>query len=281
MALVQVMEDADIPRRHGLSLSSTFVDGPTRAVPAVMRGDIDVIITGAAPAVTAIAQNADLAISASIASGWSHSIYADPSIHDPGNLVGKNIAITGYHSLDHEGILDRLRAWKINEDSVNFVIVAGGQANRLAALESGSVSAVALEPPLMLQAREAGFVELADLSTVPSLIATTSLLTTRRYLDRNQEAMRRLIAALNEAIRLYKSNEPLTIGALATFLSLDPERDRAALLATRKFYTSLYASDLHPSIEGLRLAIEMAGMANPDVAGLTPQQVIDSRGFAD
>ena len=58
--------------------------------------------------------------------------------------MGKNIAITGYHSLDHEGILDRLRAWKISEDSVNFVIVAGGQANRLAALESGSVSAVAL-----------------------------------------------------------------------------------------------------------------------------------------
>jgi hypothetical protein len=31
----------------------------------------------------------------------------------------------------------------------------------------------------------------------------------------------------------------------------------------------------------LRLAIQMAGMANPDVKGLDPQQVIDIRGFRD
>jgi ABC-type nitrate/sulfonate/bicarbonate transport system substrate-binding protein len=281
MALVQVLDDGGISQKHGLNLTSTFVDGPTRSLPALMRGDIDFVITGAGPAVTAIAQNADLAIIASIASGWAHAIYAEPSIQTPEQLVGKNIAITGHHSLDHEGILERLRAWRIAEDSVTFVIVAGGQANRLAALESGSVSAVALEPPLSLQARDSGFVELADLSTLGSPVATTSLISTRGYVERNQAAVRRLLAACQEAIQAYKADESLTLGALANFLSLDLDRDRATLLATRKFYSSLYVNDMRPSAEGVRLAIQMAGAANPDVARLSPQQVVDSRGFAN
>src|SRR5262249_30347505 len=150
--------------------------------------------------------------------------------------------------LDHEGILDRLRSWKIDESSVNFLVVAGGQANRFATLQSGSVSAVAVEPPLTLQARQAGVVELADLGQVPSAIATTVLLTTHGYVDRNQQAVQQLISAFDEAIQVYRGDEATTISALAAFLDLDSQQERAALLATREFYAARYATDLRPSI---------------------------------
>jgi len=281
MGLVKVMEDAGLFRKYGLVTSPTFVDGPARAVPALMHGDIDVTVTGAAPALTAIAQNPELAIVACIATGWVHALWADPTIRGPEDLVGKNVGITAFHSLDHEGILDRLRAWNIDPSTITFVVIAGGIATRLAALQSGSVSMVALEPPFTLQARDAGFVELADLSKVPSPVATTVLLTTRAYVDRSQEALSRLIGAYVDAVQVYRTDEASTIRSLAAFLDRTAPEDREALLETREFWGRRYANDLRPPIEGLRLTIQMTSLANPAVAGLAPEQVVDTRGFAN
>ena len=281
MALVKVTEDAGLFRKYGLVTSPTFVDGPARAVPALMHGDIDVTVTGAAPALTAIAQNPDLVIVACIATGWSHSLWAEPTIRGPEDLVGKNVGITAIHSLDHEGILDRLRAWNIDPSTITFVVIAGGIGTRFAALQSGSVSMVALEPPLTSQARDAGFVELADLSKVPSPIATTVLLSTRAYVDRNQEAVRRLISAYVDGVQVYRTDEASTIRSLAAFLDRTAPEDREALLETREFWSRRYTNDLRPSIEGLRLTIQMTSLANSAVAGLTPEQVVDTRGFTN
>jgi ABC-type nitrate/sulfonate/bicarbonate transport system substrate-binding protein len=95
-----------------------------------------------------------------IMDGLDHVLVAAPNIKRVEDLKGKNIGISSFGGAPHNQMVMILRKYNMNPDrDVTFLQVGGG-ATRYTALESGSIHATMLVPPMNKVAREKGFNEL-------------------------------------------------------------------------------------------------------------------------
>ncbi len=95
-----------------------------------------------------------------IMDGLDHVLVASPNIKRVEDLKGKNIGISSFGGAPHNEMVIILRKYGMNPDrDVTFLQIGGG-ATRYTALESGSIHATMLVPPMNKVAREKGFNEL-------------------------------------------------------------------------------------------------------------------------
>jgi ABC-type nitrate/sulfonate/bicarbonate transport system substrate-binding protein len=95
-----------------------------------------------------------------IMDGLDHVLVAAPNIKRVEDLKGKNIGISSFGGAPHNQMVMILRKYNMNPDrDVTFLQIGGG-ATRYTALESGSIHATMLVPPMNKVAREKGFNEL-------------------------------------------------------------------------------------------------------------------------
>ncbi len=95
-----------------------------------------------------------------IMDGLDHVLVASPNIKRVEDLKGKNIGISSFGGAPHNEMVIILRKYGMNPDrDVTFLQIGGG-ATRYTALESGSIHATMLVPPMNKVAREKGFNEI-------------------------------------------------------------------------------------------------------------------------
>jgi len=95
-----------------------------------------------------------------IMDGLDHVLVANANIKRVEDLKGKNIGISSFGGAPHNEMVIILRKYGMNPDrDVTFLQIGGG-ATRYTALESGSIHATMLVPPMNKVAREKGFNEI-------------------------------------------------------------------------------------------------------------------------
>jgi len=95
-----------------------------------------------------------------IMDGLDHVLVASANIKRVEDLKGKNIGISSFGGAPHNEMVIILRKYGMNPDrDVTFLQIGGG-ATRYTALESGSIHATMLVPPMNKVAREKGFNEI-------------------------------------------------------------------------------------------------------------------------
>jgi NitT/TauT family transport system substrate-binding protein len=95
-----------------------------------------------------------------IMDGLDHVLVAAPSIKRVEDLKGKNVGISSFGGAPHNQMVMILRKYNMNPDKDVTFLQIGGGATRYTALESGSIHATMLVPPMNKVAREKGFNEL-------------------------------------------------------------------------------------------------------------------------
>ena len=95
-----------------------------------------------------------------IMDGLDHVLVAAPNIKRVEDLKGKNIGISSFGGAPHNQMVMILRKYNMNPDKDVTFLQIGGGATRYTALESGSIHATMLVPPMNKVAREKGFNEL-------------------------------------------------------------------------------------------------------------------------
>ena len=89
-----------------------------------------------------------------------YSLIARPDIHNIKDLRNKKIALTGLGGTSHVALQISLEA--VGENQKTFVYIGMGGAQLLPALESGTVEAALLSPPMLYFAKKKGFRELLE-----------------------------------------------------------------------------------------------------------------------
>ena len=149
----------------------------------------------------------------SLMDGSDHVLVSSPAIKRVEDLKGKRIGISSFGGAPHNQTAIILRKYGLNpEKDVTFLQIGGGTA-RYMALESGSIQATMLVPPLNKVAREKGFNELLPFNNVMRVpLSGLSV-----HIDRIKESpdeIVRMIKALLNSMEYIRANRTEILGFL-------------------------------------------------------------------
>src|ERR1043166_3698453 len=149
-----------------------------------------------------------------------YSLLARPEFKTLKELRSKRIGIGGLGDTTEVSLRIGLEA--VGENPKDFVILGVGTPNLMSALESGSVEAAELNPPLLFYAKRKGFRELLDIGAhvkMP-LGGLTTLVST---IQNRPDEMRRFIRAMQVAKRTLLQSKDKGIELMIRFLKVNRE----------------------------------------------------------
>lgn len=278
-ASVWIPYEAGIFRKHGLDVELLYVGGGGRAAQVVQSGEVPIgIFTGGAVINSHLA-GGDLVVIASSMNVMTFSVMARPEIRRAEDLKGKKIGISRFGSATDFGLRYVEDQWPVKRQRDFAVLQLGGMPELLTALKAGALDAAVVNAELAIMARKQGFRELADIAKMGLNFPTSSIVTTRSFIKRNENTVRKFIRGFVEGVHHGKTQRPFSIQVMQKYLrSSDPG-----------MFNDLYELYIvqnipripRPSPEALKTVLQQMAETDPRVAKLSPEQFIDARFFQE
>jgi NitT/TauT family transport system substrate-binding protein len=174
---------------------------------ALSSGDVKLLLTTGAIALQANMAGGEMVIVAGVTHRLPYQIIARPEIKSAADLKGKRVAISRFGSSSEWIIRMALAKLGLDPDKDFALIQAGGQGERLAAMQTNAVQATQLAPPISNNAvQKLGMRELMDISKLEITYPLVSLITTRTFLQSNRPLIKRFLTALTTALHAYRDD---------------------------------------------------------------------------
>jgi ABC-type nitrate/sulfonate/bicarbonate transport system substrate-binding protein len=149
-----------------------------------------------------------------------YSLISRPEFQNAKDLRNKKIALTGLGGTSHVSLQIALES--VGESPKNFIYIGMGGTQLLPALESGTVDAALLSPPMLYFAKKKGFKELLDVGSRAKmpLGGLTVMVSTIR--NRSDE-LKRVIKSLQSAKQEILKSREKSVAMISSFLQVDRE----------------------------------------------------------
>ena len=149
-----------------------------------------------------------------------YSLMARPEFRTLSQLRSRRLAVGGLGDTTEVSLRIGLEA--AGESSKDFVILGVGNTNLMSALESGSVEAALLNPPILYYAKRKGFRDVLDIGerVKMPLGGLTTMVST---IQNRAVEMRRLIRSMQTAKRALLQSKEKSIEVMMRFLKLNRE----------------------------------------------------------
>jgi ABC-type nitrate/sulfonate/bicarbonate transport system substrate-binding protein len=272
-APIWIAVEEGLGRKHSLDIEAIY-GGRISPGLLLQSGEVQYAIqTGFGTVQSYAGGRKDSAIIASFANTTGFSIYSKPQITKSADLRGKVIAAAGpgnltaillRYVLKNRLSLDPTREVKI----VRF----GEQPDILPALEKGIVDAAILATPPRLLAKKRGFRELLDFDEAGIEVPYVGVTTLKANIKKNPEATLNLIAALTDAIQVFKTNKDKSLPVMKKYLRGASEE---ILNETYSYLSSRTQRLPYPSIEAIRTALDMLADEYPQARSVNPHEAAD------
>jgi ABC-type nitrate/sulfonate/bicarbonate transport system substrate-binding protein len=132
---------------------------------------------------------------------------------------------------------------------------------------------------LAVLARREGYRELVDISKLGINFPTSSIITTRSYIKRNENSVRKFVRAFVEGVHFAKTERAATINVMKKYLR---SSDAAMFDELYEMYIVRNIPRIpRPSPESLKTVMDQMVETDPRVANLKPEQFIDGRFFQE
>jgi len=152
-----IAEEKGIFRKYDIEPELIVVGGgATRAVSAVMAGDLQFGTTGGGAAISAALGGADVVMVAAGNNKGVQRLIVKPEIKTPEALKGKRIGVTALGSSGHLALLLLQRKWGQNPDDVQ-VVQLGSSPIMFISLQKNGIDGAVLQDPSFFMAEDAGF----------------------------------------------------------------------------------------------------------------------------
>jgi NitT/TauT family transport system substrate-binding protein len=274
-AILFVTRDAGIFRKYNLDPQIIYITGAPPNIAALLAGSLDFVVFAGPAAITANLAGADTAVLMSFVNTMEHYIFSNPAIKRPADLKGKKIGVNRPGSSDDYGARVAIRKWGLEPDKDVFFISVGGPPDRLAALQSGRVDAVLIQPPLTVRARKAGFHELASLADLGLDYLGTSLVTSRSVIDKKRDLVRRMVTAFVEGIHFYKTNKQASLRSISKLMKID---DAEAIEESYNAYAIKFMARVpYADPKGIEVILKDLEKTNPKAKGADPRSFLEPR----
>jgi NitT/TauT family transport system substrate-binding protein len=271
--------EAGIFRRHGLDVELLYVAGGGRAAQVVQSGEVPIgLFTGGAVINSNLA-GGDLAAIASSMNVMTFVVMARPEIKRGEDLKGKKVGISRFGSATDFGLRYAEEQWPVKRQRDFTVIQMGGVSDVYGALRAGALDAGVVNAELAILARRDGYRELIDIAKMGINFPTSSVVTTRSYIKRNENTVRKFVRGFVEGVHFGKTQRAPAINIMKKYLR---SSDAAMFDELYEMYIVRNIPRIpRPSPEALKTVLDQMAETDPRVANLKPEQFIDARFFQE
>jgi NitT/TauT family transport system substrate-binding protein len=263
--------------KYGLQVELAYINSGTRAVVALLAGDMDICQLAGSAVVNAVAAGQDAVMLAGLYNVYPASLMVTAEITSPQDLVGRALAITQPGSSTDVATRLALSYLGLEPDTQVALIALGEESTRMAAMQAGQVAGTLLTAPDTLRGRDLGYIELVNLGELGIPYQHTGIGSTRQFVQAHPEQAGNFMKAILEAIARMKTDPQGTLAVMSQYLLLDPVADAASL---EDAYQGLVLENLqaipYPTLPGIQTLIDNLGSTNPEASQITAEQVVDT-----
>ena len=256
--------------QQGLDVQLVLLLGVPMTLQALAAGSLQVGTGGPEPYIEASERGLDFAIAGGLSNGMAQVLIAGKNYKTVEDLRGATIGASSLTSSTVTALKEALKE-ALKQKGLEYprdyklLIVAGGSANNLTALQSGQIAATTVAVPLNYAAEEVGMNTLGRLlDAVPNFQASTIVIK-RSWAEKNRAVMVRFMKAMVHSNRWLHDNRDAAVEFISKEMQLKPTHD----LMGWEYYTQnrLWSADGEPNIEGmkhnLRVYAEQSGVKRP------------------
>lgn len=266
-----------IYNKYGLDVNMVYITSGTKAVTAMIAGDVNICASAGSAVVNAIAAGQDVVMIAGMYNLYPASLVVNKNIMSPADLIGKSVAISQIGSSTDAGARIALKSLKLVPDKDVAIIPIGDESERLKAMEAGQVAGAILTTPTTIIAYDMGYKEIVNLAEINVAYQHTGYVTTRSFISSHPAEVESFLKATIEAISLMKKDEEGSIAVMAQYMLLDPVKDARPLEdAYHKLILESLSAKPYPTLEGIQTLIDLSAPSNPTILNVTPAQVVDT-----
>ena len=211
-------QDLKLFEREGLRSELLYINAGPRAMAAILAGEVQVSLSGVNSIVSAFAQGGDPVALAGTVNTINVSLFARPEIRTAEDLRGKKIGITRFGGLTDVAVVYALKRWNLQPGKDVAIIQIGDASSLLGALAGNSVQAAGLQAPFTIRAAQLGYRELIDLSKSGLQYQNTVVLSTRSFVKRAPETVRKFMRAYSTALAVYHTQKDTTLKVMSKYL---------------------------------------------------------------
>jgi len=271
--LVSLAEKRGLFAKYGLSSVVVYIPGGSTVVQTMMSGDIDLGQLTGAPGVAANLRGADILYIAMTDDRMGYQLATRREIKNPADLKGKRLGISRFASSADFGTRTLLKRLGIDPKEVTILQI-GNEADRLAALKSGSIDGSVFNAPFGSVAKKFNFNILADAGALGIPYFNTGMCGSAKVLQKNEGRILNFLRAYLEAIKIFKTEPEYTLKALAQFSRVSDQD----LLKEAYDYNKNKIPDIpYPSLKAMQAVIDPLVEAEPKLGKIDAKNYISDR----
>ncbi len=217
-------KDKGIFAENDLDVTLVSIDGGSRAMAALLSGDVVVAQLGGSEVLSAKAGGADLIITAILAPVYPYEFMAAKEIKTPEDLRGKKVGISSPGGSADIATRKVLAQFKLDPDKDVTLVSLGSHEQRTAALLAGSIHAAVDDPPNLVKLKDAGFHSLFDLAGQKLPAVNTTVVAQQSWISANKSVMQRYVDSIVTSIARMKKDKAGTIEVMKKYFGNTADR---------------------------------------------------------
>jgi NitT/TauT family transport system substrate-binding protein len=196
-------------KKYGLDVDLLFIQSTTTNVSSLLAGDVQVANASGGAVASAVVAGANLVMVSCYLNSLPYELVVSEKIKTAEDLKGKSIGISRLGSASDVAARALIRGLGLEPDKQVPIIQVGGSSERAAAFSVGRIAGFPSPPGIIHLTKGAPFrilISTADFQKrfeFPYICATT----TRSYLARQRETVKRVIMAHIESVHFVKSQK--------------------------------------------------------------------------
>ena len=272
--------------KNGLDVELVLLVGAPLAVTALVSGETPIVHAGASAVVTSNLQGSGAVLVAGGANRFPYVLFVTQEIKRVEDLRGKKFGVSRIGSADNAAAITVLNRFGIKDTEVTYV-QAGSIPSRLAAMQTNALQATLLQAPETLKAKEIGMRPLLDFTKLDVEWQQNGVATTRDYIKKKPDTVRRFIRAFVEGSAYNLTNPKGVQKILQKYLAI--KDDKSVQESYNEIVAKLTLKVPYPTEPGLQLYLDQLKIKNPKAAQAKPSDFTDvsflkeleSSGFID
>ena len=232
-------QERGLYKKYGLEADLLFIPSTTTSVASLLAGDVQVANASGGGVASAVVAGADLVMVACYLNSLPYELVVAETIKSAEDLKGKSIGISRLGSASDVAARALLRGLNLEPDKQVPIMQVGGSSERAAAFRAGRIAGFPSPPGVVHLTKGMPFrilISTADFKQrfeFPYICAAT----TRNYLARQRETVKKVIMAHIEAVHFVKTRKDESKKIMAKYARTNNEDYlEAAYTASAKLY---------------------------------------------
>ena len=196
-------------KKNGLDADLLFIPSTTTSVTSLVAGDIQMANASGGAVASAVTAGADLVLVACYLNSLPYELVVQESVKSAEDLKGKSIGISRIGSASDVAARALIRGVGLEPDKQVLIMQVGGPTERAASFRTGRIAGFPSPPGIIHLTQGMPFrilISTADFQKrfdFPYICATT----TRSYLSRQRETVKKVVMAHIEATHFFKTRK--------------------------------------------------------------------------